>query len=493
MVSLISRSRAALVWWLAHALHCCRAPTHAASRPRGGPRRCTAGDARPRRTPPRRRASPGTAATAARIRATRSRWPTAYCGRPPPQRCTWVSTGAAVRPTAVAQVGQRRRRPARRRWPAARPPRRCGPARCAAGAGRRLERAAPASRTQSHLAKENVEALIRRPSTGGTRKPEAAVQRRAGRSAARKARVTTAIEAYSIAASSAAADRGEVGEQPGGRARRAWRARRRRRRSLGGRGRADGQHEARRAVRAQLAHRRRRCGRRAPAASALDAGRPIPPASPAKTGTSGSAGGRRAQQRPALASATQLRHGGAGGDARGRGRRRRRRAAARPAGRRPRRRSARRPGRRPRRRRRRGRPAGRGSRRTRARPSADSTPEAASWSRSSGTPISERGSGRSAPRVQIREDAVVGCTTVEAERARPASTPSGRRLSIASAPTSTLTPATVAPAQLAADPVGSPRAPRRRGRAATRSRAAVSPAIPAPTTTTRLPLHPSRR
>src|SRR5690606_30833274 len=33
-------------------------------------------------------ARPGTSATAARIRATRSRWPGGYCGSPPPQRWT---------------------------------------------------------------------------------------------------------------------------------------------------------------------------------------------------------------------------------------------------------------------------------------------------------------------------------------------------------------------------------------------------------------------
>ena len=37
-------------------------------------------------------------------------------------------------------------------------------------------------------------------------------------------------------------------------------------------------------------------------------------------------------------------------------------------------------------------------------------PEAASATRSSGTPINERGSGRSAPRVQICDAVVAGCT-----------------------------------------------------------------------------------
>ena len=54
-------------------------------------------------------ASPGTAATAARIRATRSRWPTAYCGSPPPHRCTCEATGRAADPRGLGQVGQRGR------------------------------------------------------------------------------------------------------------------------------------------------------------------------------------------------------------------------------------------------------------------------------------------------------------------------------------------------------------------------------------------------
>ena len=124
-------------------------------------------------------------------------------------------------------------------------------------------------------------------------------------------------------------------------------------------------------------------------------------------------------------------------------------------------------------------------------PSSDSTPDAASPSRSSGTPISERGSGRSSPRVQSREPADVGWTT-SSPSSRARSTPSGRRLSIASAPTSTVTPATSASRSLpptCGDPsssstsrsgssaTGTPRSgrrsrrrPRRRGTAAACSR-----------------------
>ncbi len=54
-------------------------------------------------------ARPGSAATAARMVRTRSRWPTAYCGRAPPHRCRWVSTGAAVSADGVGEVGQRGR------------------------------------------------------------------------------------------------------------------------------------------------------------------------------------------------------------------------------------------------------------------------------------------------------------------------------------------------------------------------------------------------
>ena len=78
---------------------------------------------------------------------------------------------------------------------------------------------------------------------------------------------------------------------------------------------------------------------------------------------------------------------------------------------------------------------------TRASPSSERTPDSRSSRRSTGTPITERGSGRSAPRVQIRDDCTAGCTT-SSPSSRASATPSGRRLSIASAPTSTTTPPT---------------------------------------------------
>ena len=123
------------------------------------------------------------------------------------------------------------------------------------------------------------------------------------------------------------------------------------------------------------------------------------------------------------------------------------------------------------------------SARARARPSSESTPVRASSSRSAGTPITERGSGRSAPRVQMRDEMVAGCTRSRpSERAR--STASGRRLSIASAPTSTVTPATSARRSLPPT-TGEPSSTSTSSPAAASSRAAASPAMPAPTTTVR--------
>ena len=52
-------------------------------------------------------ASPGWRATAARILATRSRWPTAYCGSAPPHRCTCVSTGSRGDAGHRREVGER--------------------------------------------------------------------------------------------------------------------------------------------------------------------------------------------------------------------------------------------------------------------------------------------------------------------------------------------------------------------------------------------------
>jgi len=79
----------------------------------------------------------------------------------------------------------------------------------------------------------------------------------------------------------------------------------------------------------------------------------------------------------------------------------------------------------------------------RARPAEVSTPEAANAVRSVGAPMTDGGIGRNASRVQIREEADVGCT-IGRPNDRARSTPSGLRASIASAPTSTVASATSA-------------------------------------------------
>ena len=130
----------------------------------------------------------------ARIRPTRSRWPTAYCGSPPPQRVTRASTGAAPtpeqrragRPSDAATSSSSSRcsgcsspvpahRGAQRRRRSARPGL-AAPLPLGRGEGRGLDRPAVDRRHQE----------ARSPSSAGTR-PR------------RKARVTIAIEAYSIA------------------------------------------------------------------------------------------------------------------------------------------------------------------------------------------------------------------------------------------------------------------------------------------------------
>ena len=107
----------------------------------------------------------------ARTEATRSRWPTAYCG----QRAT-PPLHVACRP-AGPRARSRRRGRARAsstsssslRWSSLLL---AVPTERAAQHDHRFLGGAPASRTQSHLAKENVDAFTARPSTGGTRKPE---------------------------------------------------------------------------------------------------------------------------------------------------------------------------------------------------------------------------------------------------------------------------------------------------------------------------------
>ena len=277
----------------------------------------------------------------------------------------------------------------------------------------------PASRTQSHLAKEKVLALIARCSTGGTRKPERST-------------------------SPSTAERGE-GERHHGHARRLDPPRRRPRPQRG---------------------RRRPAGERSGAAGVASTTRRARTVSGRVRGPDG--------ERPAVAVTAQLAHrrvepdlepaghdGRAAGPCRRPGRRRRgRRSAAR-----------RRPGRGASRRRAIASSCGtvaaadsspgatgvdaaeqrldepvhdlvaqagrdevadgdvvverrcRSRARSRASPAGESTPDAASSSTSKGTPISERGIGRSSPRDKMREVAAVGCTTSRPRSMRPAPPP----------------------------------------------------------------------
>ena len=349
-------------------------------------------------------ASPGTASTAARIRATRSRWPTAYCGSPPPQRWTWVSTGRDGEPGRVAQVGERpgdqllvgglERRllavpaqgGAQQEQPVAG---RAHPAPLGEGEGRGLD---PAPLDRRHQEARGV----------GRRRARAT-------DAAAKAKVTTAIEADSMPASSAAAAGATA---PSSRAVGAAGVASTTASASTSSGRVVGPTVRREpgGGRAPAPARSRRCGRSSPrpAPRAADPSRRGCPRRPAGRTSSGIA--RLVEHRPAAGVRDQLGH------------RRARRDQPRVAGVHPAEQRL-------------DEPVGdlgpepavdqvadrdvavdaaraaapaRGE--PRSSPSGESTPDAASWSRSSGTPISERGSGRSEPRVQIRDDATVGCS-----------------------------------------------------------------------------------
>ena len=268
-------------------------------------------------------------------------------GRPDPAHPLEVADGVlrqTRRPTAA-----RARRPAaprarpRRRGPrarAGRAPRRCAAGSPPRGAGRRSSasparrRPPPAARTQSHFAKEYVDAFTVRPSTGGTRKPDPSV---AGMSRARKASVTIAIEAYSIPASSGPAPGAtSASSRPVGAAGVASTTASASTISASA-GRAD--HEVPAAVgpRARARARSRRCARREPACVDERAGQPAEPADePGEDGYVGRGGPAaaaaaasatcpgRAARRPAGRRRART--------SRGRDRRRRRRAAARRAG-----------------------------------------------------------------------------------------------------------------------------------------------------------------
>ena len=138
-----------------------------------------------------------------------------------------------------------------------------------------------------------------------------------------------------------------------------------------------------------------------------------------------------------------------------------------------------------RRRPRRRRAAGRGSRGAAARRRRRTAPPRPRPARTSaGTPITERGSGRSAPRVQTEDEVVAGWTT-GSPSSRARSTPSGRRVEHRLRAEVDLDAPDRPGQQLAADRGARPRAPATSRPAAARSRAAVSPAMPPPTTTVR--------
>ena len=109
-----------------------------------GPERRQAGIPTPSQAAP---ASAIPRGSAARTAATRSRWPGAYCGSPPPQRTTLVCERRAAHARRLAEFGARALRPARRRSAPDRPPRPPG-RRCSARSPRRIpRRCAPTSRT----------------------------------------------------------------------------------------------------------------------------------------------------------------------------------------------------------------------------------------------------------------------------------------------------------------------------------------------------------
>ena len=176
----------------------------------------------------------------------------------------------------------------------------------------------PASRTQPHLANENVAALIRRPSIGGTRKPEQPPS--SGPVATRDARnasVTTATEAYSRPASSPAATGATSASS----------------RAVGAAGVASTTAAASTssgcAAEPMVSANRRpspgpsttRSSRtvapvrtaNVPPATRASASPAMPPGRPAKTGSVGRAGPSRRAAAPRSSSATQLGHGGARG------------------------------------------------------------------------------------------------------------------------------------------------------------------------------------
>ena len=193
---------------------------------------------------------------------------------------------------------------------------------------------APASRTQPHLANENVEALIARPSTGGTRKPE---ESSSPRTSSRAERQRDHDHRGVLDLGQLGGGRGRHRRRGAGRsARPAWRGRRRPPRSAPGR--SSGRPRPRSRPRCGPARAPSRRSAPAPAPPAPRSACAIPPGRPAKTGTSlaGQLGARAAARgRRGTPAAARSRAPRAAGP----GRRTPRRAAARRAGRPPRRRA----------------------------------------------------------------------------------------------------------------------------------------------------------
>ena len=469
MVSLSSRVRAALVCSVlvapcAAVMPLDSAEVAARGRRPGGPSRSRRG-CRPRRTPPRRpraRARPrprpgsGRPGRGGRRRTAAARRPSAARGCRPGGR---VSPVASARSASDARdellVGGLER----------------GLLAVPAQRGAQVDDVAVEaprrpSRTQSHLAKENVDGLDPRgPRPAARGSPEPVRRSRRRRPAARKASVTTATQADSTAASSAAARRRDVG-RAAGRSGAAGVASTTASASSGS-GRAWSEPtvsaQPRRRPRAAPG-RSRRCAPRTGAVGDQRSGsRPMPPGEAgedrgvATAAAAAAALQQRAARRASRAAGARRR----GAESRARGRRTPRRAAARPAGRRPRRRAGRRPGRRPRRRRRRGRRQ-RGSARDPGQPLGGEHAgggQLVEVERHAHQRARQRAQRAAGPHPRRRRRRV---HDLQAELARPARAPSGRRLSIASAPTSTVTPADLGAAELAADARASPRAGGRR-------------------------------
>ncbi len=421
--------------------------------------------------------------------------PPAHGGPRRPGRGDPRRTAAGLRPTAA-----RARRPGRPTSPMAsvrsrqgdphQLPRRRPAAPAPRGGGRSSTASPPArppaaSRTQSHLAKEKVAALTVRPSTGGTRKPEPATAgkfaRREGQGDDRHRGVLQSRQFQRRqrggVAEQASRGPGRGGEDDGVGLHHLWLLRR-----------AD--HQVPPAPRRRARSRTVAPVRtRAPLAATTAAGsRPTPPRMPAKTGAESSGLASRlpppASGSGPLEQRDQLGYGGPSGDLAG--------VPGVDASEEwldepvddllaeaflhevadadvPSPRSV----------------AGRTeSRAARARPFADSTPST-EW-RSSGTPMSVRGIGTSPPRFHRLAEVVAGWTMSSARptsRARP--TASGRRLSIASAPTSTTTPPTSSTRRL--PPIrgeASSTVTRAVGSSGSTGTPPPAPSTPPPTTTT---------